>query len=718
MTPRTLSPLPENSPKRRTLLSILWDGLARNRTLLSLLIFLYSFIDPDIKSRERLWFLIAVYAAANLVVRLLFSSVLFLKRVRVIPSLIDVIFISLVIHNSTGPGNSWFLFYLFPIIEVSRYMGSWGTRVLAALSIVSYIFVYLASASSERIDLRFFVMRCLVLVGVAEVSSRARQKELLRLTDVHEEIDFAILKQIDSGPFDELKLERVLNLILRKGLKFTNSEMGYIKLLNSKTGRYEIATGHPQNYDWNSTLLDEEHTKQAVASKRSLRVPQIQTRSFPHFLGTYFRFGGRQPQSALFVPLRRQDSVVGIIAVYSNWSRHYTKMEARRLAAFTPLVEMAIKTVESAETLSKVKEAELYYRELIENAPDPIIVLDKHGKIVVFNQACQDLWGFTFEEVKDQPVANYYATPEHAKEIGRLLWQSEGNRLENFRARIKIKSGEIIPISLSACFVKKNSVKDRSIGVFKDRREAIRMEEKMLQAERLAVVGGLAGTAGHDIKHNIAIALNYVNGLLFKCDPEQEPQLHEIYTTINAALRESVDEFKNLLTAHKPRTPQKLLLMISELLGANEERMRRQALDKNTQFVVNYPDTDFKVAVDLEQMLGVFTNLFTNSLDAILKRKWPGSPSGAGLITLTARVKQNYAQIVWKDNGCGISKDQRQNIFNAFVTSKGDKGTGLGLYIVQTIIQNHDGRIEVESKPGEGATFFITLPIPTTKAKE
>src|SRR5215470_16183547 len=108
-------------PKRKSLSASLYDSLIRTRSLLCLLLFLYSFLDPHIKSRNQLWILIALYVIFNFCLRLFFSPFLHLKRVRVIPALADVVFISLIILNSTGPGNSWFLFYLFPIIDVSRY---------------------------------------------------------------------------------------------------------------------------------------------------------------------------------------------------------------------------------------------------------------------------------------------------------------------------------------------------------------------------------------------------------------------------------------------------------------------------------------------------------------------------------------------------------------------------------------------------------------------
>jgi PAS domain S-box-containing protein len=694
---------------RRTLFLALWDSMGRIRFLLCSVVFLYSFVDPNVKSRGQLWILIAVYAGFNFSLRLFGSSILYLKRVRMIPSFADVVFVSLIIHNSTGPGNSWFLFYIFPIISVSKYLGYWGTLSLAGCSVASYLIVYLSSRQSLEIEPHWFVLRCLVLVGVGAVAgslARTRQKELVRLTKVHEEIDRAILR--------ERQLDQILNLILKKALLFTNSAMGHIRLLDRETGEDQIVTtiGYVGGDAEGIGPLDDGFARRAIKQRVPIIVPQIRRKELQDYWGTYFMSLQPKPNSALLVPLRVNESIIGIIVVYSHWSHHFTKTDEGRLTAFTPLIEMAIKTVESAESFRKLAEAESYYHDLIEEAPDPIIVLDKDGNIKVFNKACRALWGFTEEEVKGQPVENYYESREYAREIARMLWQSKGNRKENFEARIKAKNGEIIPISLSACFLTDDTGEvNRSIGVFKDRRDAIKMSEEVLRAERLAMVGRLAGTAGHDIKHHIGAALNYVESLLYKCDPAQESELREVYSIVYSSLQESVARLKSLLTAHQPGLPDRSESGIKEIFQVLEENMRRQALDKNVELNVNYPESDLRLSVDIEQMAEVLSNLFTNSLYAIEKRRDIDGTLERGLIEVSASTTNEHVQLTWRDNGSGIPESEHKNIFNAYVTSKGSKGTGLGLFIVKMILENHDGRIEVTSTVGGGATFRITLPI-------
>jgi len=85
---------------------------------------------------------------------------------------------------------------------------------------------------------------------------------------------------------------------------------------------------------------------------------------------------------------------------------------------------------------------------------------------------------------------------------------------------------------------------------------------------------------------------------------------------------------------------------------------------------------------------------------------------------VSASVNHHEVQLLWNDNGCGILEEDRQKIFNAFFTKDENLGTGLGLHIVKTIIENHDGKITVEPVSGGGASFQIRLPLRNTEPQD
>lgn len=625
--------MPKHLPNVSRLFSAPRVSIVRSRLLLCFIIAAYTFLDPNFKSRWALKAYIASYFIFILLFALLKPETLSLKRVRLIPAFVDVIFITLLILNSVGIENSWFLFYIFPILSASRYLGYRGALSIAALSIGTYLTSYIASApESQDVNPYTFILRCMVIIGIAAVAgnlARAKRKEQDSLIQVLEEIDNEIL--------GDAKIEQVLNLMLKKCLEFTNSEMGHIRLIDKETQEYRIAAliGHPKGYEWGTMPFDETYSKVAVQTKKPVIVPQIRKRHLRRYLGTYFRLRRPRPKSALFVPLLLKGTVTGVIAVYSRRGLHYTNIDAGKLRAFTTLIELAVKTdaakerhkrlqllneiserlksglnlpdlfrlvveltishldseesalfvrddkdksrinkvevcgpdkdvtkklrdvetyylsgdsftgtvfkentpyldnnvdpkethaKEYAEALPSLKvrhylgvplvvdddvlgvirvlnkrsagysastefalsdkgfksedvdlmntiaslvapeirsarrwkqlvEAQRYLKNLVDESPDPFISLNKYGRIIIFNKACQTLWGVNYEEASGKSIKDYYESAEHARAIGRMLEESVGYRLENVEARIKRARGEIIPISLSAALL-------------------------------------------------------------------------------------------------------------------------------------------------------------------------------------------------------------------------------------------------------------------------
>jgi len=161
----------------------------------------------------------------------------------------------------------------------------------------------------------------------------------------------------------------------------------------------------------------------------------------------------------------------------------------------------------------------------------------------------------------------------------------------------------------------------------------------------------------------------------------------------------------------KPRPPEKQIVGAEDIFRNTEEKFKQRAKVEDVEFTITYPQEDFDVAADVEQLDQVLINLFNNSMDAIRENKQLLKVSGrTGKITLSARFENGYLRMVWKDNGSGISKQEVPKVFAPFVTKK-DSGNGLGLFIVKNIIENHNGEIYLESVEGKGTSIYVTLPV-------
>ncbi|HXI23879.1 MAG TPA: HAMP domain-containing sensor histidine kinase, partial [Pyrinomonadaceae bacterium] len=142
------------------------------------------------------------------------------------------------------------------------------------------------------------------------------------------------------------------------------------------------------------------------------------------------------------------------------------------------------------------------------------------------------------------------------------------------------------------------------------------------------------------------------------------------------------------------------------------QRLSRKAIASNVRISVIYPAEECFVSVDINQIARIFSNLFTNSRDAINERRNADASFTEGLIEVSAYADGASVNFTWTDNGCGIPKEDSQRIFDAFFTKKqGDIGSGLGLHIIKTIVEAHSGQIRVSPKPGKGAHFCMTLPL-------
>jgi PAS domain S-box-containing protein len=437
----------------------------------------------------------------------------------------------------------------------------------------------------------------------------------------------------------------------------------------------------------------------------------------------------------LGVPLLRGDEVLGVIRVinrrgpaYSarnNYALSEKGFDGADVRLLQTIASQVAAAVQNTKLLEQSKEAKRYFENLILNSPDPIIVLDEKGRIKVFNRACEEIWGYNFEDVKDKNVADYYESVEHATAIGKALWQAkaEGYRIRNYEARIRDSHGELIPISLSASLlINEKGERVASVGVFKDLRELNQLRERVAESERLADIGKFAATMGHEMKHEMGILLNYSKILLTSCNKDEDPERFDIYSEIRDASLYSMEKLQNMLMAPGPRPPQKKVTHIFNILGEIEERMQRQARSKKVVVSINYPAPNHKIQVDIEQMKNVFWNLYNNSLQAIVERKIRDRQFKAGKIELSPHVENGELSLCWKDNGTGIPSDELPLIFNAFYTKK-PAGSGLGLYVSKSIVELNGGLLSVDSNYGEGTCFKITFPLftespDTAKIKE
>lgn len=231
-----------------------------------------------------------------------------------------------------------------------------------------------------------------------------------------------------------------------------------------------------------------------------------------------------------------------------------------------------------------------------------------------------------------------------------------------------------------------------------------KMKMSLRRSDRLASLGTLTAGLAHEIRNPLVSVHTFLQLLPERYDDEEfRTQFHALACDEIARLNMLMEE---LLAFAKPSEPNLRLTNLNEtvdkMLILVGSQCKKKGIEVTRDFSDNVPD----VVMDREQLKQVLMNLFLNAVQAM--------PAGGTLevrtVSLASSGKTDFVQIEVKDTGVGIQEKNIGNLFNPFFTTK-EQGTGLGLAIAHQIIREHRGFIDVESKEGCGASFFITLPV-------
>src|SRR5262249_20525720 len=233
-------------------------------------------------------------------------------------------------------------------------------------------------------------------------------------------------------------------------------------------------------------------------------------------------------------------------------------------------------------------------------------------------------------------------------------------------------------------------------------RDKDRVERRMLEIEKFAAAGRLAATIAHEVNNPMEAIKNAVY-LLGPAVPESATPVYSILKSETERVARVVRQMLGLYRETEPSKPVNVNTIIEDTLLLLNRQMERSGVRVETE-LGTLPDA----ILAADQIRQVFSNLVFNARDAMA--------SGGTLRIRTRAVRSLDSLRIWvriliADTGTGIAPEIVGDIFEPFVTTKGEKGTGLGLWIVRGIVHNHEGRISVRSRLGKGTVFQIDLPV-------
>ena len=236
--------------------------------------------------------------------------------------------------------------------------------------------------------------------------------------------------------------------------------------------------------------------------------------------------------------------------------------------------------------------------------------------------------------------------------------------------------------------------------VFEDITEKKRIEEELFRTTKHASIGRLAAGVAHEIGNPLASISSLVQELL--SEEQQTPFIKESLKTINHHVERIARIVKNLGDFARLYPRQKVPTNLKEILINTINLVRYDKNFKKIKILTNIDEIP-PLKLDPDQIQQVVLNLMLNARDAM--------PQGGELLIKVKKI-DNYVKLIFKDTGEGISDEIKDKIFDPFFTTRApSKGTGLGLSICYSIIKDHGGTIEIDSKKGKGSAFIISLPL-------
>ncbi len=350
---------------------------------------------------------------------------------------------------------------------------------------------------------------------------------------------------------------------------------------------------------------------------------------------------------------------------------------------------------------------------LIENSIHGIIATDRDGRIAIFNQAAEKLLGYKSAEViGDREIQQYF--PRQfvemilTSQLGKPLADS---RLVELETVIDSSDGESIPVKFSGLILFDHGRPIGSVGFLEDLRTFKRLEREKQASDRLAVVGQTVAGLAHGIKNIIQGLEGGVYVVETAIEDNDSKLMDRGWNMVKNNIRRIGDLVKDLLTYSKERAPEYEATdpnaLAEEVCDLFEIKAQEKSIVIERQFDSNLSKM-FQVFLDQRGIHTCLSNLISNAIDACEADKKKPSHK---IIMRTMEDQEGGIIFEVSDNGSGMTDETKRKLFSSFYSTKGSRGTGLGLLVTSKIVVEHGGEIFFESVQDVGTTFTIRIPL-------
>jgi two-component system, sporulation sensor kinase E len=341
---------------------------------------------------------------------------------------------------------------------------------------------------------------------------------------------------------------------------------------------------------------------------------------------------------------------------------------------------------------------------LFNTIQEGVIVTDGHGNINYLNAAACDLLGLDAQNSIGQPIARYLRDMDWTKLFGAddAEWRKIVLReLEVSYPKHRFLDFYVVPLADSSGLAPKPS---GLVVILRDVTESRRAAESALQSEKLSAIMLLAAGVAHEIGNplnSLNIHMQLMERELKRLPPKNQQPLREHLEVARQEIARLDGIVSQFLQAVRPRQPDFQPASLNELVRETLDFMRGEIQDRGILVETELAQNETRAHVDKQQIRQALFNVIKNAIQAMTQN---------GLLRVSTEFDDHFATVSVADNGCGIPREQIGRIFEPYFTTKTD-GSGIGLMVVQRIISEHGGHIEIESDVGRGTTFRMRLPL-------
>jgi two-component system, NtrC family, sensor kinase len=377
-------------------------------------------------------------------------------------------------------------------------------------------------------------------------------------------------------------------------------------------------------------------------------------------------------------------------------------------------IENSLLYQEQQERAAELELLKEFNESIVESINVGLLAVDLDGRVTRCNSALEQMLGVNRDESIGLLVEELFA-----EDFGETLRQVLGNagwRLKELRHIYKLhtatRTGRSLVLNIALAPLQADSQgRTGVLVVLEDVTSRMRLEEQLQQREKLSSIGLLAAGVAHEVNTPLTGVSSYTQMLLGML-PETDPK-HALLQKVRRQADRASNIVNNLLNFSRTGSATEFnALDVHRVLDDTLQLLEPQLRRSQIELIRHYDEQLPKAFGNAGKLQQVFTNLILNARDAL--------PAG-GQIILKTTVKDkddDTLAIEITDTGIGIAPENVAKIYDPFFTTKGvGRGTGLGLAVTYGIVQEHSGHITVESLPGHGTTFRITLPTASARAR-